>query len=142
MKQWILLLLLALPVAAHTVEHKVERHQAVVVTVFLGEELASYSEYEVLAPGGEEPFQIGRTDAQGRVCFIPDKAGNWKVKVSADSQHGLHGVSVDVEVKPDMTVEDSSAPPIATHTRLLVGISLLFGVFGLVALLRNARSKA
>lgn len=142
MKQFILLLLLALPVAAHTVEHKVERREAVVVTVYLGEELASYSEYEVMPPGGGEPFQIGRTDAQGRVCFLPDKPGQWKVKVAADSQHGLHGVSVDVEVKPDMAVEDSSAPPIATHTRLIVGISILFGIFGLVTLARNARAKA
>lgn len=135
-------LLLGGPAWSHTVEHKVSEQGAVVVTVFLGDEVASYSEYEVLAPESEEPFQLGRLDEKGRVAFLPSRAGLWKVKVSADSQHGLHGVVVEVNVDKDMVASSRSQPPIARSTRLVVGVSLLFGIFGLFSLLKNRRRSS
>lgn len=141
MKRGALLLTLTLfllaPAFAHTVDYEITQADAVVVTVFLGDEAASYSEYEVTSPAGGEPVQIGRLDARGRVSFLPDLKGEWKVRVAADSQHGLHGVEVKVKVDESMTVTGTSSPPIARHTRLIVGISLLFGIFGLFSLLRS-----
>jgi nickel transport protein len=134
-------LLLCSLVSAHTVDHEVTQQQAVVVTVFLGDEQASYSEYEVFSPNSTEPVQLGRTDAQGRVSFLPDAPGMWLVKVAADSQHGLHGVTVEIDVDKDKIVKNTSAPPIAKHTRLVVGVSLLFGLFGLVSLFRSRKSN-
>lgn len=126
---------------AHTVDFKVDQKEAVVVTVFLGDEMASYSEYEVFSPDSPEPTQLGRLDAQGRVSFLPDRPGVWQVKVAADSQHGLHGVTVEVQVDQHQVVQNTSAPPIAKHTRIVVGISLLFGIFGLLSLFRSRKPK-
>lgn len=137
MRTLLIMLCLALPISAHTVDYKVSQEKGVVVTVFLGDEPASYSEYEVFAPDNmDDPVQLGRLDSKGRVTFLPDAVGTWIVKVEADSQHGLHGVKAEVEVKDDMTVQDNSAPPIARHTRLIVGVSILFGLFGLISLFR------
>ncbi|MGE0495025.1 MAG: hypothetical protein AB7S38_37805 [Vulcanimicrobiota bacterium] len=137
-------LLLSTLALAHTVNHEVTQAEAVVVTVQLGDEEASYSEYEVFPPGGAEgnPFAIGRTDFHGRVVFVPDQPGQWTVKVKADSTHGLHGATVEVEVDEHQVVKSFSQPLVATHTRLLVGISVLFGIFGGLSLLRGRRSSS
>lgn len=126
---------------AHTVDYQVDRENAVVVTVRLGDEEASYSEYEIFPPStSETPFQLGRTDAKGRLTFIPTEPGVWRVKVSADSQHGLHGAEIEVKVDEGMTTEIASRPLVARHTRLVVGISILFGLFGLMSLLKSKKS--
>lgn len=134
----LLLFLLWLPAWAHTVDYDVKNGQATVVTTYLGDEEASYAEYEVFAPAETaNPFQLGRSDARGRVVFIPDRAGKWLVKVKADSQHGVHGAQIEVDVDESAVVKDFSKPLVATHTRLLIGVSLLFGFFGLYSLFRG-----
>ena len=143
MRLWVLILLLCGLASAHTVDYQIDGKQAVVATVRLGEEPASYSEYELFAPDSPEtPFQLGRSDALGRIAFVPDKPGLWRLKVSADSQHGLHGTEMEIKVDETMIAELDSRPLVSTHTRLVVGISLLFGVFGLVSLLRSRKSNS
>lgn len=144
MKRWIAALLLGLSLAAgaHTVEHQVSSARATVVLVTFNDgEEASFSEFEVFGPGDKQPYQVGRTDAHGRVVFLPDRPGQWTARVKADSQHGLHGVSVTVEVGADGVARSLSQPVVATHTRLLIGVGLLLGLFGAVSLLRR-RSPA
>lgn len=136
------MLFLTLGASAHVVDYDVARHEGVVVTTRMGGEEASYSEYEVFAPADQEtPFQLGRTDALGRLIFLPNAPGTWVVKVKADSQHGVHGVVAEVDVDDQGVVKDISQPLVATHTRLLIGISLLIGIFGLISLAR-ARGQA
>ena len=142
MKVWLLILLLCGLASAHTVDYQIDGKQAVVTTVRLAEDPASYSEYELFAPDiSETPFQLGRSDALGRITFVPNKPGLWRMKVSADSQHGLHGKEIEIKVDEQMIAEIDSRPLVSTHTRLVVGISLLFGLFGLVSLTRSKKSK-
>ena len=106
MRLWVLILLLCGLASAHTVDYQIDGKQAVVATVRLGEEPASYSEYELFAPDSPEtPFQLGRSDALGRIAFVPDKPGLWKLKVSADSQHGLHGTEMEIRVDEAMIAQ-------------------------------------
>lgn len=131
-----------MPAVAHTVDYQVDHTQAVVVTVRLGEEIASYSEYKIFPPDQTDPpFQLGRTDAQGRLAFLPDRLGTWTVLVEADSQHGLHGAKVEIQVDDKITASLATRPLVARHTRLVVGISLLIGIFGLTALWRSRRPR-
>jgi len=140
MRVWLLLLLLCGLASAHTVDYQIDGKQAVVVTVRLAEEPAGYSEYELFAPDSAEiPFQLGRSDALGRIAFVPDKPGLWRMKVSADSQHGLHGQEIEIKVDEKMVAQIDSRPLVSTHTRLVVGISLLFGLFGLISLFRSKK---
>jgi nickel transport protein len=137
------LLLLAGAAWAHTVDYDVTGQQATVVTTHLGDEQASYAEYEVFAPEQtDNPFQIGRSDARGRVVFLPDQPGQWTVKVKADSQHGVHGAEIKVQVDTKGVIQSFSKPLVATHTRLLMGVSLLFGLFGLLSLFRGRRQAS
>ncbi len=123
---------------AHSVDHQVQTARAVVITVLLGEdEPASYSQYEVFAPGQTVAFQQGRSDRLGRVVFAPDCPGKWKVTIQADSSHGIHGTQVEVDVAEDGVVVGYSQPLVARHTRLFVGLGLLMGLFGGYALLKR-----
>ncbi len=131
------LLLCILPAWAHSVDYQVDSQQAVTVTVRSGEDVMSYSEYELFGPGEEQPFQLGRTDAHGRLTFLPDRPGGWLARVKADSDHGLHGVTVEIEVDEDQVVVSHSAPVVARHTRLLTGIGFLLGIFGAISLFRR-----
>lgn len=133
-----LLLLLMVPAWAHSVDYQVDGVPATAVTVrFSDEEPASYSEYELFPPGQTIPFQTGRTDALGRVVFAPDRAGEWTLKVKADSAHGLHGITIGVTVDDKGVVLGYTRPLVARYPKLLVGVGLLLGLFGLAALLRR-----
>ena len=132
-----LLLLTALGYA-HSVDYQVDSVKAIVVTArFADEDVASYSPFEVFRPQEKIAFQTGRTDQLGRVVFAPDKPGTWLVKVQAESTHGLHGISVPIEVGPDAVIVSYKRPLVATHTKLVVGVALLIGFFGLLSLFRK-----
>lgn len=122
----------------HSVDYQVDSGKAVLVTArFADEDVASYSPYEVFRPQEKIAFQTGRTDQLGRVVFAPDRPGSWLVKIQADSTHGLHGISVPIEVGADAVVVNYKRPLVASHTKLVVGVALLFGFFGLLSLLRK-----
>jgi nickel transport protein len=124
---------------AHELQHSVDEGAAVSVKLsFADGSDFDFEAYEVYRDGDEIPFQVGRTDAQGRVVFIPDRAGAWRVKAFSEDGHGVD-FSFTTGVKSD--VQDADEPPLARHLRILVGLSVIFGVFGLVTLFtrRGAR---
>ena len=126
---------------AHSVDYQVDSARAIVVTArFSDDDVASYSPYEVFRPQEKIAFQTGRTDQLGRVVFAPDRPGSWLVKVQADSTHGLHGISVPIEVAQDAVIVSYKRPLVATHTKLVVGVALLVGFFGFLSLVRKGQA--
>ena len=47
-----------------------------------------FQPYRVHAPGSDVAFQTGRSDELGRVSFVPDRAGEWRIVVSTEDGHG------------------------------------------------------
>ena len=126
---------------AHTVNYAVE-NKGVTVRVFYSEnDPASYCEYEIYGPGDDLPYQKGRTDRNGCVSFLPDRKGIWKVKVWGESEHGFHGTDVSVEIGEELMLKGFKKPLVATHLKLFIGVSLIFGLFGIITLWRNWRGK-
>jgi nickel transport protein len=134
-----LLLFLWLPerAAAHDLQHSIEEDAAVTVKLFFadGNEF-SFESYEVYRAGEETPFQVGRTDARGRVVFVPDRAGTWRVK--AFSEDG-HGADLSLTTGAQGAIESAERSLFERYSRLVVGVSIIFGIFGLVGLF--ARKK-
>jgi nickel transport protein len=129
-------------VQAHTVNYQVEQ-KGVAVRVFYGaDDPASYSEFEIYGPVDKLPHQTGRTDKNGFACFIPDRAGLWKVKVLGESSHGFHGATVEVKVDKNLNLESFKKPLAATYSKLITGISLIIGLFGLYALIKSRRKPS
>ena len=124
---------------AHDLQHQIDEGAAVSVKLFFadGSDFA-FESYEVYRAGDEIPFQVGRTDLQGRVVFLPDRAGTWRIKVFSEEGHGAD-FSFTTGAKGG--VEDVSQPFFERHLRIVVGVSVIFGVFGLVDLLMRRRGR-
>lgn len=119
---------------AHSIEYQVENRGISARFFFLPNDPASYSPYEIFAPGDAVPHQKGRTDRNGTVSFLPDRPGKWTIKVIAESEHGGHGASVEIDVKEGLLMESFSKPLVAAHTKFFIGAGLFLSVFGIWAL--------
>lgn len=138
-----LVLLLGLgPVAsglAHGVDTTVGAGRAMVVTVSHedGSPLA-FEPYEVFPPEGSAAFASGRTDRLGRVVFLPDRSGDWRVMVAAADGHGA-ALTVPVDEDPPVPSACRAPSPAPRRWQAVTGVAVLFGVFGLVALVQARR---
>jgi len=124
---------------AHLVHYDLQ-NKGVTARIFYGaDDPASYSPYELYGPGDVEPHATGRTDRNGLVSFFPDRAGEWKIKVLGESAHGSHGVGIEVKIDRALDLESFRKPPALEHTKIITGISLIFGLFGLYAFFRSRK---
>ena len=117
---------------------RIQEGAAVTVELFFadGNEF-SFESYEVYYAGEEIPFQVGRTDAHGRLVFLPDRAGTWRVK--AFSEDG-HGADLSLTTGAQGAIESADRSLFERNLRLVVGVSIIFGIFGLVSLFARKRS--
>lgn len=128
------------PVIAHSVHYQVE-NRGVSVRVFFGEnDPASYSAYDIFGPGDRLPHQKGRTDKNGFVSFLPDRQGQWVVKVYGESDHGMHGAQIEIKVNEGLFMDSFRKPLVAQYTKAFVGISILLAFFGAWSLVRTQRA--
>jgi nickel transport protein len=129
--------LLASTLHAHSLSHEAQPGNAVIVELRYGDGSPfSYETAEVYRPAESVPFLAGRTDANGRMAFVPDRSGDWRVRAFSEDGHG-----------GDFTVaavaEGGSSPSSAGLGEvgdLAVGLSILFGLFGLWSLFVRKRS--
>lgn len=135
----ILIALISLSVQAHDLHHEVTDGQAIVVHLFFMDNSPfAYENYELYREGDVLPYQTGRTDARGYFSFIPDSAGSWQVKAfSADG----HGVTFEVTTNEDMTLSYAEKPLVDRYGRIVIGVAVLFGIFGLLSLMLKRRKK-
>lgn len=99
------------------------------VFTFLITQIFSYEKYEVYKEGEKLPFQIGRTDALGRVVFCPNEKGNWMVKTTSEDGHGA---SVRIKVE-DVLVEEKSTL-FERYQKIFIGGGIILGLFGILEL--------
>lgn len=124
------LALWSLAAPAHEVHHRLSAVGAVAIALSYADgEPFAYEKYELTAEGQQVPMQVGNTDAAGRVVFIPGDQRRWRLKAySADG----HGVDLNFEA-PDTAAPATTAAEAAPSriTQVVLGLSLLFGLFGL-----------
>ncbi len=125
---------------AHGLSYAIEQGNAVSVRLSLddGSVLAG-ERYELYRDGEDNPAQTGSTDDHGRVVFLPDRAGTWRLKVFAEDGHGkVFTIKTDAQGG----VSEVEQPALALSTSLLVGLSVLFGIFGIVSLFTRKKETA
>ncbi len=139
---YLVMLATASAASAHEVLHAVERGRAIAVKAYFSDgEALAYMNYEVYSPEDTKiPYQKGRTDRGGYLAFVPDAAGNWRVKVSDNSGHGFD-IEIDSSMPADPAQTRESAAAITTVAfvlRPLLGLVVIAVVFGgLFALYRR-----
>ncbi len=129
------------PAIAHSVNYQVENKGISVRVFYAADDPASYSSYDIFGPGDKIPHQKGRTDKNGFVSFLPDRKGKWIIKVYGESEHGLHGAQIEIMVNKSLLMESFKKPLVAAHTKFFVGISLILGIFGILALIKTKRKS-
>ncbi len=122
---------------AHELHHEVSQAQAVVIRLTYGDDTPfAFEAYEIYPEGGKLPAQVGRTDAQGRIAFLPPNAGRWRVKAwSADG----HGLEFTLETEAGTAPTAGNRPLYERHGRIVAGVALILGLFGVLNLYLNRK---
>jgi nickel transport protein len=74
---------------------------------------------------------VGRTDALGRLVFVPDRPGLWRVRVFSEDGHGA---DFTVETGPMGQVVTAERSLFDRYLRLIVGVAVILGLFGALRL--------
>jgi len=140
---FLMVLMLSSPALGHGVEGSVQPGGLAVSCRYSTGEPMEYAKVTIFSPGTNQPFQVGHTDKNGRFCFYPDAPGEWRVTAEDGMGHRLEvKVPVTLDQVQGMQVKNA-APPAATSLfeRALVGLSLIFGLAGLLFYWRAVRIK-
>ncbi|WP_035271740.1 hypothetical protein [Desulfonatronum thiodismutans] len=135
-----LLLCLLFPAAtasAHGMHYRVDEKGVSVRFFYTQTDPASYSTYEIFGPDETIPHKTGRTDKNGFVSFLPDKAGTWTVSVAGESDHGLHPKTVTVEIGEGLFVDSYKKPLVAEYLTAFMGLSVILFLYSLWVQLRR-----
>jgi len=133
----LLCILNGFPAFGHDLEFVVGDAAAVVVSFsYPGAGDFAFESYEVYHEGEDVPFQVGRTDRQGRLVFVPDRPGKWRIKAFAEDGHGRE-FSIATDARGG--VQQVGQPMLSRNLRIAVGVALIFGLFGLVSLFGRRR---
>ncbi len=131
---------------AHSIDFKVSGQEAQVVEIFYPDGRPFlFEDYEVFGPGDSSPFMTGRTDKLGRAIFIPDRTGQWLVKIWSEDGHGLQTTVLveDLNVTSGNVSETQHSHPTNSNERfvgLAVGLALIF-LIGIVLTVQSRKKK-
>lgn len=130
---FILMLGLAGQAGAHEVHVQVSPTQAALIQLSYADgQPFAFEAYELYPGAAELPAQVGRTDAQGRVVFLPGGTADWRLKAYAADGHGTdQRLQVALPEQPAVAPDAAPAQGLDRFSRLLLGLSLILGGFGL-----------
>lgn len=116
---------------AHDLHHEVSQGQAVVIRLSYADDTPfAFVAYEIYPKDEKLPVQVGRTDARGRIAFLPERAGAWRIKAYSEDGHGL-----DFALTTDAaSIVASDQPLYERYGRIVVGVALILGLFGFISL--------
>ena len=134
MKYGVWLLLFMAPLAqAHEVHYRIAASGAVVVTLNYANGQPFAFENYVLTPLGQPtPQQVGNTDAQGRIAFVPGNIDRWRLQASSADGHGVNLEFTTPAIHTDDRHAGTSDVAAPRWLLALLGLALIFGSFGLI----------
>lgn len=121
------------PLYGHGVSGEATQGGIAVAFTYSSQDAMAFAKVTVTSPADGKIFQVGNADRHGRFCFYPDAPGDWQV--TADDNQG-HRLTVTVPVTQDQLqgfqVKPAAPAAVSRLERTLVGLSLIFGVAGLL----------
>jgi len=129
--KWLILLTVYLTTSlalGHGIEHTIfEGGVGVTAHYEDGNPLAGKS-VTVYSPLSDNPFQQGHTDNNGTFIFAPDEPGTWRIEVIDETGHGI---MEEIQITNEMVPETELDHDMATSQKILLGVSLIFGLTGI-----------
>lgn len=127
------------PLYAHGIKYSLGSGGIVVRASFDNNQPANGLYVAVFAPGSSDKFQTGKSDLNGRFVFFPDRAGDWEVVAFDKMGHRLEiKIPVNEAMKVGKKMEGHSIPLLL---KVVIGLSIIFGVFGLICMLKSTYRK-
>jgi nickel transport protein len=122
---------------AHGVRHSVSEGAMVVTATYDDESPMVFCDVSVFSPADPaDPYQTGGTDPRGRFAFVPDTNGLWRVTVDDGMGHAMTAeVNVD---SGSVGSAESAEKKLGRPMALVIGLCLIFGLFGIYSLARQA----
>ena len=134
------LLMLPGPASGHGLRYQVGREEVVVIKVtYANKNPFSHQHYEIFRPNETAPCLTGRTDADGRIRFVPDSSGTWQIKTFSEDGHGL---SIPLATEGREVFLPPAKPPSGRYTGLLLGLVIILGFFNLYSLFLRRKKQA
>jgi nickel transport protein len=102
----------------------------------------SYCEVSVFSPTDRDTaFQQGNTDMHGRFLFSPDEPGEWLLVVDDGMGHQLQE-KMTVTQESTMVKQEEEKTRFSKFQGTIIGLSVIFGIFGVLTLIRGTRSTS
>jgi nickel transport protein len=123
---------------AHQINVRLEHGHAIVIKLrYPDGSPFAYEKYEIYSPDNDKvPFQIGRTDKLGRIVFIPNRVGRWRVKAISKDGHGINKI---VNISETLTIEETKPNKKIYYGKIVIAILLI--VFIYIVLYKILRGK-
>lgn len=129
-------LLFCLGVLAHGVETRVKSSSYAVQFFYDDGSPMSFCDVEVFEKGKDEVVYSGTTDRQGCFAMVPERAGHWIMRVNDGMGHGqVHEFEIGEEVPK------ATATGFGKGQKVLIGLSVLFGLTGIATFAASMRSQ-
>lgn len=127
----ILFLFLTSAIYAHDIHYSINQGKAYIVQVYYADGTKfSYESYEIYEPLQQKTaFGVGRTDANGRMAFVPNKAGKWQIKVFSDDGHGAN---IELNVDNSMIMKEKKLDFFEKYARHAFGLGLIMIIFSVI----------
>ncbi len=124
--------------AAHELHHQVAAQNAVAVRLAYADgKPFAYETYELYPKGSEIPAQVGKTDAEGRVVFVPGAQTQWRLRAFSGDGHGA-----DLQFEsPALAAETQSESTLDRTARVLFGLSAILAAFAAYQFLLRRKER-
>ncbi|MCK5850178.1 MAG: hypothetical protein KAH23_04625 [Kiritimatiellae bacterium] len=131
-KRFIIAILFLIPFQlcmGHSTSHSAVKGGTGIMAHYDDKKPMNYCDVKVFAPGDSKTeFQTGMTDKNGRFLFFPDTTGTWHIVV--DDGMG-HLMKVDIDIGETSDAQKQRPAQLSRFSGAIVGISLIFGLFGI-----------
>jgi nickel transport protein len=79
------------PAAGHGTQYRVlGANETIVEFSYTDGQPMAFTAFRLFGPGDDRvPIRSGRTDRQGRMAFVPDTDGQWRIEVRDDEGHAV-----------------------------------------------------
>lgn len=133
----LLLLTPAVSATAHSIIHRVQPNAGIGIELqYSGSGPLVNAPFRIYRPGTDgTAFQTGHTDRWGRLAFLPDRAGNWRIAIRDQEGH-------EAEISVPVAADGAIAPPTPWGRWLLVAsLTANLGLLLLCLQLRRTTSR-
>lgn len=122
---------------SHGVEYKISKNEVYTVSMNYGDgEGMNYTGYKIYSPGSDTVFQSGLTDKNGKLSFIPDAAGEWRVEVNDDTGHAA-AVIVKTDKISDGNIASGNSLNIIQ--KIIMAVCVIWGAAGTAFYFRSRK---